>query len=169
MNVAKTKSRPLHLMAFRKRELRTQFGALCWRLRSDGSPEVLMITSRGTGRWIIPKGWPQKGQTAARAAETEAWEEAGVTGKVAPDCIGIYGYEKRRRRGPDAPCVVAVFALRVTREAEKWPERKERKRRWMRPQKAAGLVAEPELARILRDLPQTVAALQASGSEGRAN
>ncbi len=149
MNLAKIKSRPLHLMAFRKRELRTQFGAVCWRMRKGG-PEILLITSRGTGRWIIPKGWPQKGQTAAKAAATEAWEEAGVEGKIAPDCLGIYGYEKRHNRRA-APCVVACFAVEVTREADKWPEHKQRKRRWVSPQKAANLVAEPELSHLLKE------------------
>jgi 8-oxo-dGTP pyrophosphatase MutT (NUDIX family) len=154
MNLAKIKSRPLHLMAFRKRELRTQFGAICWRMRK-GSPEFLLITSRGTGRWIIPKGWPQKGQTAASAAATEAWEEAGVRGDVASACLGIYGYEKRHRRRP-APCVVAVFGLEVKEEADKWPERKQRKRRWVSPGKAAALVAEPELSRLLKEFGESL-------------
>lgn len=137
-------------MAFRKREVRTQFGALCWRMRK-GEPEILLITSRGTGRWIVPKGWPQKGNTAAKAAATEAWEEAGVTGNIDPQCLGIYGYEKRQGRRRSDPCVVAVFALEVTKIADKWPEARERKRKWVSPGKAAEMVLEPELARMIRD------------------
>jgi len=137
-------------MAFRKREVRTQFGALCWRLRK-GAPEILIITSRGTGRWIIPKGWPQKGQTATRAAATEAWEEAGVTGRTMAQSLGIYAYEKRRRRGRSAPCVVAVFALEVKKVAEKWPEKSQRRRKWVSPARAAEMVHEPELAQMILD------------------
>jgi 8-oxo-dGTP pyrophosphatase MutT (NUDIX family) len=149
MNLAKIRSRPLHLMSFRKREVRTQFGALCWRMHED-RVEILLVTSRRSGRWIIPKGWPQRGQTAARAAATEAWEEAGVTGKVQPGCLGIYGYQKQRRRNGQ-PCIVAVFALRVVREADKWPEHRQRKRAWFTPAEAAALVAEPELQLLLSE------------------
>jgi len=149
MNLPKVKHRPLHLMSFGKRDLRTQFGAVCWR-RREGEVEILLVTSRGTGRWIVPKGWPLRGQTAARAAATEAWEEAGVTGTVHPDALGIYSYEKVSRRRKQ-PVVVAVFALHVTQVADKWPEMRRRKRRWVAPSEAAEMVGEPELKRILTD------------------
>ena len=147
MNLQKIKHRPLHLMAFSKRDVRTQFGALCWRVEK-GEVQVLLVTSRGTGRWIIPKGWPQRGQTAMNAAATEAWEEAGVKGKVSPICLGIYSYEKQRRRRVH-PCVVTVFPIRVTREADRWPEHRQRKRRWVSVKKAVSMVAEPELRHLM--------------------
>lgn len=148
MNQPRIKHRPLHLMSFGKRDLRTQFGAVCWRMR-EGEVEVLLVTSRGTGRWIIPKGWPLRGTTAARAAANEAWEEAGVTGIVHPVSLGIYSYEKESRRRRKQPVVVAVFALHVTQVADKWPEMRRRTRRWMSPAEAAELVGEPELKHLL--------------------
>lgn len=72
----------------RRQGARTQYGALCWRLK-DGKPQVLLITSRRSGRWVLPKGWPMDGLSGPEAALTEAWEEAGVRGKVKPDCLGI--------------------------------------------------------------------------------
>ncbi|MEN9850080.1 MAG: hypothetical protein RL128_243, partial [Pseudomonadota bacterium] len=61
---------------------RTQYGALCWRMHR-GKVEVLLITSRDTGRWVIPKGWPIDGLAPAQTAAREAWEEAGVEGDIA--------------------------------------------------------------------------------------
>ncbi len=81
---------------------------------------------------------------------TEAWEEGGVKGKFKPVCLGIYSYTKEPRDGPELPCVVALFPVRVDRLSSSWPESKERKRRWFSPKKAASLVSEPELAAILR-------------------
>jgi 8-oxo-dGTP pyrophosphatase MutT (NUDIX family) len=148
MNQPRIKQRPLHLMEFGKRDLRTQFGAVCWRQR-EGETEILLVTSRGTGRWIIPKGWPLRGTTAARAAANEAWEEAGVTGIMHPVSLGIYSYEKVGGRRRKQPVVVAVFSLHVTQVAEKWPEMRRRTRRWVTPAEAAEMVQEPELRALL--------------------
>ncbi len=148
MSVGKIKQRPLKL-GDDKRSVRTQFGALCWRRHRD-EVQVLMITSRRTKRWILPKGWPQDGATPAEAAATEAWEEAGVRGKIKPICLGIYSYTKELDGAPILPCVVAVFPIKVARLEKSWPEDKFRKRRWFSLKKAASLVKEPELAAILR-------------------
>ena len=83
-------------------------------------------------------------------AMTEAWEEAGVRGKVKSICLGIYSYSKEREDGPNLPCVVAVFPVRVDKLEKTWPESKERKRKWFALKKAAGLVREPELAAMLK-------------------
>ena len=128
-------------------ELRSQQAALCWRLHR-GHPEVLLITSRDTGRWVIPKGWPMAGISAADAAAREAWEEAGVEGAVGADAIGFYGYDKLIG-GKALPCMVSVFPLRVARLADKFPERKQRRRKWFAAEKAARKVAEPELRALL--------------------
>lgn len=138
---------------------RTQYGALCWRLHR-GRLEVLLITSRETRRWVIPKGWPMDGKDAATAAAQEAWEEAGVTGEVGTEAVGFYGYDKTRKTAAALPCVVSVYPLRVEGLAKKFPERKERRRRWFGAGKAAKLVAEPELQALLsrlEDDPSAVA------------
>ncbi|MGC9370289.1 MAG: NUDIX hydrolase [Paracoccaceae bacterium] len=128
---------------------RTQYAALCYRVVKDRA-EVLMITSRDTGRWVIPKGWPIEGLSPHKSAAQEAWEEAGVEGKVYDRMLGIYSYLKRMDKGDDVPCVVAVYPIKVKTLHDKFLERAERKRRWMSLKKAAQSVHEPELAEILR-------------------
>lgn len=142
-------------------EMRTQLGALCWRMQ-DGQPEVLLVTSRDTGRWVIPKGWPMTGITAPAAAAREAWEEAGVEGRVDPLCLGYYSYEKvlgrRRKAGPDALpsviCLVAVYPVQVEQLQDVFPEMHQRRRKWFSPAKAARKVYERELQALLRDTGQ---------------
>lgn len=130
-----------------RREVRTQFGALCYRVR-EGATQVLLITSRDTGRWVLPKGWPMAGMSPMQAAEREAWEEAGVKGRISAQCLGIYSYQKMMGQ-TGLPCVVALFPMQVTRLSKEFPERKERRRKWFSLRKAAGKVAEPELAELL--------------------
>ncbi len=149
MTIGKIKQRPVRLTTDDKRGVRTQFGALCWRRHRD-AVQVLLVTSKRSKRWILPKGWPQDGATPAEAAMTEAWEEGGVKGKAKPVCLGIYSYTKDWPDGPDLPCVVAIFPVRVDKLAASWPESKDRKRRWFSLKKAASLVSEPELAAMLR-------------------
>ena len=127
---------------------RTQVAALCWRME-DGKPKVLLVTSRETGRWVLPKGWPERGTDAHQDAAREAWEEAGVRGEASPECLGFYAYNKVL--GPDKgiPCVVAVYPLEVTALKDTYPEVRERRRKWFSPAKAAEKVAEPELKALL--------------------
>lgn len=127
---------------------RTQYGALCWRLRRD-SLQVLLVTSRDTGRWVIPKGWPHEGSDGAQSAAREAWEEAGVEGTADPRCLGVFGYDKLHPRQESVPCVVGVYGLRVQRLLRRFPERAERRRKWFSVEKAAKRVAEPELRVLL--------------------
>ena len=148
MTLAKINQKPLSVAGAAKREVRTQFGALCYRIR-DGKVQILLITSRGLGNWIIPKGWPMEGETPAAAAATEAREEAGATGKLSHQVVGFYSYTKNHE-GDDLPCVVAVFPLKVTKLLNDYPEKSERKRRWVSQKKAADLVVEPELRRIIK-------------------
>jgi 8-oxo-dGTP pyrophosphatase MutT (NUDIX family) len=131
-----------------KASLRTQFGALCYRVRND-KVQVLLITSRNTGRWIVPKGWPMDGHSPQQAALTEAWEEAGVIGKARGNALGIYSYNKAND-DKKWPCVVAVFPVKVARLEKDFPEVKERKRKWFSRKKAASLVHEPELQQMIR-------------------
>jgi 8-oxo-dGTP pyrophosphatase MutT (NUDIX family) len=114
----------------------------------DNGLQILMITSRETRRWVIPKGGRMTGKTDAEAAATEAVEEAGVLGETARDPIGKFRYAKVLP-SEDRMCVVSVFALRVTIQLGDWPEAGERERRWMTPEEAARAVHEPDLAALI--------------------
>ena len=127
-----------------------QVGALCWRRSAKGSLRVLLITSRDTGRWVIPKGWPMRNRSDAEAAAREAFEEAGVRGKIAARPIGLYGYPKVVAKGRAIACVVRVYPLRVTERLQTFPEHGQRRTKWFGPAKAARKVQEPELAKLIR-------------------
>lgn len=144
------KQLPISVRGGRKWDVRSQFAGLCYRVH-NGKVQVLLVTSRGTGRWIIPKGWPMDGQTPAQSAATEAWEEAGVQGKAVDICLGLYSYRKMFEDKDDMPCVAMVFPIKVKKLATKYPEAGQRKRKWVSRKKAASMVDEPELSRILRD------------------
>ncbi len=130
-----------------------QFGALCWRMHR-GRVEVLLITSRDTGRWVIPKGWATDGLSPSLSAAREAWEEAGVEGEVSETGLGQFRYDKVVRAAQAIPCEVQVFGLRVARLAERFPERKQRRRKWFNAATAARKVNEPQLRALLAALPQ---------------
>ncbi|WP_244480295.1 NUDIX hydrolase [Rhizobium sp. Root1220] len=129
-----------------------QLGALCVRTGPDGSLDVLLITTRQTGRWSIPKGWPIKGLASHKAAEREAWEEAGVIGRAKRRVFGYYTYLKALEDGRKLPSIVEVHLVEVRRMKKTFPEAKERKLAWMRPSDAALLVGEPELKGLIRSL-----------------
>lgn len=139
---------PIDMKGQSKTDLRTQFAALCWR-KGESGVEILLITSRDTGRWIIPKGWPMDGKTPVEAAETEAWEEAGVTGKMAQMPVGMFSYVKPLD-ATRTPCLAMVFALKVKTLHHRWPERKQRERKWFSAKRAAKKVTDPELAMVIR-------------------
>lgn len=114
--------------------------------------DVLLITSRRRGRWIVPKGWPDKKQAQPEMAAREALEEAGVIGTVCHEPIGTYTYKKTMRLGYDIHCRVFVYPLLVNKHAVSWRERGERTLRWCPLAEAADLVDDTDLARILADL-----------------
>ncbi len=127
---------------------RIQVAALPWR-RTGKGVEVMLITSRDTGRWVLPKGWPEAGETRWQAALREAGEEAGVVGTMAEQEIGCYLYGKNLKSGLEQRCEVHVFPLQVEKVESKWPEKGQRARKWFAPQIGASRVREPELAEIL--------------------
>lgn len=130
-----------------------QVAALCWRKRK-GKTEVLLITSRDTGRWIVPKGWPMDGLDAPQSALREAWEEAGVRADADQALlIGQFSYDKQLADGQEMPVRAILYKVRLRgREiAKRYPEAHERKRIWVAPRKAAKLVQEPELQEILQN------------------
>ena len=130
---------------------RIQYGALPFRV-AQGSLEILLATSRETKRWVIPKGWPMKGKPPHRTAEREAFEEAGLKGKIQHRPIGSYRYEKKLKDGVFVDCEVEVFPLKVSEQRRRWPEFEQRETRWFPPEQAAAAVQEPELAALIEKL-----------------
>lgn len=125
-----------------------QVGALPFRI-VDGAVEVLLITSRDTGRWVIPKGWGMKNKTEAQAAAIEAQEEAGIKGAVGKRPLGAYHYAKTLKSGDQVQCQVTVYPLAAKRQMKRWKEQGQRRLQWFAPAEAAQQVAEPELAAII--------------------
>ena len=128
---------------------KVQYAALPWRRLEDGRAEILLISSRETRRWVIPKGWPIKGLASNMTAMREAYEEAGIEGYPSMAPLGAYGYLKRLRSGREKFVTVDVYALQVTVENVDWPEKHEREKRWVSIAEAATLVDEPELRMII--------------------
>lgn len=133
----------------------TQVAALCVNAAMD---RVLLITSRGTGRWIVPKGWPMRKKSLPATALQEAWEEAGVEGVAGKKELGRYAYDKLRDHGFAIPVEVRIFPITVQSLQDKFPEAGERRREWFRPEDAAPLVAEEGLRQAIADLPRHIAA-----------
>ncbi|WP_254448943.1 NUDIX hydrolase [Thalassococcus sp. S3] len=150
MTALTIKQLPIKVRASHKADVRTQFAALCYRF-SNNRTEVLLITTRRTGRWILPKGWPMDGMTPAASALQEAWEEAGVVGKGYDRCLGLFSYNKILDQTQTLPCVAMVYPVKVKSLAPRYPEFGQRRRKWFGLKKASQRVMEPELARIIRD------------------
>jgi 8-oxo-dGTP pyrophosphatase MutT (NUDIX family) len=133
---------------------RVQYGALPYRRGGGSRTQVMLVTSRVSGRWVIPKGWPKKRKSPCATAACEALEEAGVVGKVGRASIGSYSYKKRLKSGAVVACEVRVFPLKVKRQQKSWPERGEREIQWFSRTKAAKVVRESALSDIIRNLPR---------------
>lgn len=127
-----------------------QYAALPYKV-VDGHPMVLLVTSRETKRWILPKGQPERKLAPHQVAEAEAYEEAGLLGTVFKTPFAEYDSFKRLKSGREVPCLMRVFLMEVTHELGAWPEKAERERRWMTPGEAAMLVTEAGLVRVLLD------------------
>ena len=127
---------------------RRQVAALPWRAAGPGI-EILLVSSRETRRWVIPKGWPMKGKADHDAAAREAFEEAGVSGVIKPEGLGGYDYLKRLKSGAARGVRVEVFALAVDTLHDAWPEQGQRTLKWMDPVEAAVSVQEPELRDLI--------------------
>lgn len=126
-----------------------QYGALCYRInRHENVVEYLLITTRETGRWVIPKGWPMDNRPAHRVAEIEALQEAGVKGKVCKRPLGEFAYTKLMADGERRPCVVQTHALKVHHLVKDFKERGQRRYAWVSCEEAAARVAEPDLKKL---------------------
>jgi predicted phosphate transport protein (TIGR00153 family) len=141
-----------------RRPVIRQIAALPYRTEGpavDAPVRILLITSRGTGRWVIPKGNISGGMAPHAAAAKEAEEEAGVCGPVCPTPVGSFRYRKRRGNGASLMVDVDVFPLAVTEERHTWKEQKERERRWFTLTDAAEAVEEPDLRDLIRSFDAT--------------
>ncbi|WP_235034899.1 NUDIX hydrolase [Roseomonas sp. 18066] len=127
-----------------------QYAALPLR-RQGPELQVMLLTSRRTRRWVLPKGWAEPGLCPHELAAKEAFEEAGLRGRMELLSVGEYHYDKELRDGRFVPCTVGVFPLWVEHQLEDWPERAERETEWFSLAEAADRVIEPELAVLLRD------------------
>ena len=138
------------LLACPLQPYRAQVAALPVR-RGQSGPEIMLITSRASRRWIVPKGWPMKGRKDHEAAAQEAREEAGLEGRIHKRPIGAYTYDKRIDQLVE-PCRVMVYQLDVKSERSSWRERGQRERRWFTAAEAAMHVAEPRLASMILEV-----------------
>jgi 8-oxo-dGTP pyrophosphatase MutT (NUDIX family) len=131
---------------------RQQYGAVCFRYVGEPSKiEILVISSRDTGRWILPKGWPMKKKKPHEAAAIEAWEEAGVKGVVHKAVVGRYTYLKFLEDGDVVPTIVDLFQIEVTVQRDEFKEKGQRRIAWVDPDEAARRVRELELKSLLVD------------------
>lgn len=148
------KAKKARMKAKKGRRLR-QVGALPFRRGADGELRFLLVTSRGTSRFVIPKGWQMKKLADPDAAALEARQEAGVLGRPAKVPIGRYFYWKRLKKS-FVPITVDVYPLEVDEEMPRWAEKHQRLRDWVTPDQAIALVDEPELVNVLRTAQATL-------------
>ncbi len=133
---------------------RVQYAALPYRQSRGGAPQIMLVTSIRSKRWIIPKGWPMKRKRPHAAAAREALEEAGVVGRVGKKPLGTYSYRKRLKGGGSVVCEVKVFPLKVSGQRKRWREAGKREVKWFSPARAARLVGEPLLRAMIRTVPE---------------
>ena len=143
---------------------RAQYAALPFRL--TGTMEILLVTSRDTARWVIPKGWPIRGKSRRATAAAEARQEAGLLGEIGKTPLGQYDYVKVLKTGLGLPCRVTVFPLLVTGRKLRWREQTQRSAQWFDPETAAQSVQEPQLSEIIQRFADDYLAL-ARGLAGR--
>jgi 8-oxo-dGTP pyrophosphatase MutT (NUDIX family) len=138
--------------------VRVQYAVLPYRFTPDPALEILLVTTRQTKRWIIPKGWPIKGLKPAESAAREAFEEAGVRGKVGAKPIGLFSYEKLvDEKGIHVPCEVTVYPMLVKWQSKAWPEFDQRVLRWVAPAKAVALIKEEDLKTLIKTFANRIA------------
>ena len=115
--------------------------ALPFRFGKDGALEVLLVTTRGKGRWILPKGKIDQGWRPAETAAAEAFEEAGVSGAILEPPIAesiATGWGR-----------VSVHAIQVERVLDEWPEMGQRERRWVAIDDGVEMVNDKGLQQLL--------------------
>ncbi len=133
-----------------------QYAALPWR-RTKGAIEILLITTRNTKSWIVPKGWPLAGHTPSECAALEALEEAGISGEMAEEALCSCHYDTRRKSGDIISCQVHVFAMEVFHQRRSWAEKAARDICWCSLEEALARVKEPSLRRLIAKFAKTSA------------
>ena len=142
-------------MAARK-SCSVQYGALPYRV-SGGTVEILLITTRNSRRWIVPKGWPMAGVAPHVSAAREALEEAGVSGEIGREAIGSFRYFKQLKNGHVVvPCRVDVYPLKVTQEHKRWAEKDAREMRWCTVDVALAQITEPSLRKLIEKFAASI-------------
>jgi 8-oxo-dGTP pyrophosphatase MutT (NUDIX family) len=132
-----------------RRQTHEQAGAIPWRWNGRG-PEVLLITSSRGDRWIVPKGRIAPGSSPAQCAVEEAFEEAGVRGVLSShEPFGVFGFKRGKRE-----LAIVVFLLEVLHVHERWPDEKRRRRAWLSPEQAAGMVRDSGLRELISTVPE---------------
>lgn len=139
-------------------ERRQQYAAICYRQSkaADGY-EMLVVTGRTSGRWVLPRGWPMEGKAPHQVAEREAFEEAGIKGKADKQPIGHYTYAKQIGDGRVVPCLVEIYAVKVEKIVKNYKEHGQRQRRWVSFTEAQNLVEEPELRGLIMQFGTSLA------------
>ena len=145
-----------------RRPPRQQYAALCYRTNTSCELEVMLLTSRETGRWVIPKGWPMAGKLSHEVAAQEAFEEAGMIGSIATEPLGTFSYLKKLKNGVCVDCLVRVYALEVSAQATTFKECGKRRIEWVPFAEAANRVQEPGLRSLIETFPIRMAARLAS-------
>jgi 8-oxo-dGTP pyrophosphatase MutT (NUDIX family) len=105
---------------------------------------VMLITSRKSGRWIIPKGHIENGMSPEDSAAKEAWEEAGIKGRVLQDEIGVYSYSRT-----SGLYSVRVFPFEVETVLDEWQEKHMRQRRIVSPAEAVEMLFPEALKHLV--------------------
>jgi 8-oxo-dGTP pyrophosphatase MutT (NUDIX family) len=142
-----------------KLAVRMQYGVLPYRFSQDAALEILLVTTRGTRRWIVPKGWPIKGLSPAKSAAREAFEEAGVTGRIGAKPIGFFAYDKLLdEAGGTTMCEVKIYPLLVKRQSHVWPESHQRTTQWVEASRAIAMIKESGLKKIVASFAKRAAA-----------
>lgn len=135
-----------------------QYGALPWRRTPDGV-QILLITTRHTRRWIVPKGWPDEGRDPQECAAQEAYEEAGVIGDIGQEVIGVFVHRKQLKSGQMVSCRIHVYAMEVTDLCADWAEQDVRETKWCSVDEALALVGDSGLRRIIAKFSRAAATL----------
>jgi 8-oxo-dGTP pyrophosphatase MutT (NUDIX family) len=133
------------------RKPRLQSGALAYRVKRHGKVRVLLVRTRRSKRWSIPKGELKPALSMPENAANEAFEEAGVRGEVATASSGMYRTTKRAWYG-DAIVEIWVYLLRVSKQLKQFPEKGQREAKWVSCGDAAKMLQEPMLADLCRTL-----------------
>lgn len=141
-----------------KKPVRKQCAALAYRQTKRGL-EIVLVTSLETHRWVLPKGNIVEGLSERDSAALEAFEEAGVEGSLAKRSIGTYDYDKSALKG-GYRCRVSVFPMAVSRIRDSWPEKEQRRRKWMTLKDAAAAVNETELKDLITKFGKEFAAAE---------